>query len=205
VLDALCGAIFWTRPSTHWLRLSTLINHRSYFIIVHLSSLVILQPPSTLFNSWIWRFIFCNNFYGVKSGTGPRFFWLALTAVIGYNDNDEKRNRRMCVVPKLRGLKLLAFDPQPRQRTDCPLAKGWGRGKAFIYLTKHPLTTTEWGCKPPKENELAMVQKLVPTNVDQWRSQMLNPNQAMTWRLAKARLSITTTLKRASYGYSNAG
>jgi hypothetical protein len=44
----------------------------------------------------------------VKSGTGPRFFLLALEAVIGYNDNDRERER-LCVVPKLRGLKLLAF------------------------------------------------------------------------------------------------
>jgi hypothetical protein len=45
---------------------------------------------------------------GLKSGTGPRFFLLALEAVIGYNDNDRER-KRLCVVPKLRGLKLLAF------------------------------------------------------------------------------------------------
>ncbi len=44
----------------------------------------------------------------IKSGTGPRFFLLALEAVIGYNDNDRER-KRLCVVPKLRGLKLLAF------------------------------------------------------------------------------------------------
>jgi hypothetical protein len=44
----------------------------------------------------------------IKSGTGPRFFLLALEAVIGYNDNDRER-KRLCVVLKLWGLKLLAF------------------------------------------------------------------------------------------------
>jgi hypothetical protein len=44
-------------------------------------------------------------------------------------------NKRVCVVPKLRGLKLLALNPNPVKRLH--LAKGWGRGQTFYYLTTH--------------------------------------------------------------------
>jgi hypothetical protein len=42
-----------------------------------------------------------------------------------------------------------------------------GKGKACIYLKKHPLATTAQGCKPPKENGLTMVPANLPIAVDQ--------------------------------------
>ena len=52
--------------------------------------------------------------------TGPSFFVLDLHLIEGYSDNDGIGDE-LCVVPKLCGvLNLLALNPWPRQKSDCP-------------------------------------------------------------------------------------
>ena len=58
------------------------------------------------------------------------------------------------MVPKLRGLKLRALNPNPVSETELPIGQRVGKGRSFLLLlTKHPLQQSHGGGLPTK-NEL---------------------------------------------------
>jgi hypothetical protein len=61
--------------------------------------------------------------------------------LVGYTKTMTEDNTRQCVVPKnSAGFKSTGFEPQTLSK-DCPLAKGWGRGK--LNLSLHPPAATK--------------------------------------------------------------
>jgi hypothetical protein len=69
----------------------------------------------------------------------------------------ERAQQEKCVwCQNKRGLNLLALNPTPSK--DCPLAKGWDRGKSLFYLTNTRCNREHRGASlPQKKNELAIV------------------------------------------------
>jgi hypothetical protein len=60
------------------------------------------------------------------------------TMLVGYYYTMTKTQKRKCVVPKLRGLNLLALNPHPVTKMTAHWIKGGMREKLLLQL-KHPL------------------------------------------------------------------